>query len=77
MGAWNYIKPRMVTTCRDGQGVESDTVVRYIGRRAAASPATGLAKLHMAEQAAIIESALGEFQTVDQKEVRRSPLLGH
>ena len=31
----------MVTTCRDGQGVESDTVVRYIGRRAAASPATG------------------------------------
>ena len=31
----------MVTTCRDGKGIEKDTVVRYIGRRSAASPATG------------------------------------
>ena len=31
---------------------------RYIGRRAAASPATGLAKIHAAEQAALVTAAL-------------------
>jgi 2-oxoglutarate dehydrogenase E1 component len=32
---------------------------RYAGRDAAASPATGLAKRHAAEQAALIAGALG------------------
>jgi 2-oxoglutarate dehydrogenase E1 component len=32
---------------------------QYAGRDAAASPATGLAKRHAAEQAALIEAALG------------------
>jgi 2-oxoglutarate dehydrogenase E1 component len=32
---------------------------RYAGRAAAASPATGLAKRHAAEQAALIADALG------------------
>jgi 2-oxoglutarate dehydrogenase E1 component len=30
-----------------------------VGRRAAASPATGLAKVHAAEQAALVRAALG------------------
>jgi 2-oxoglutarate dehydrogenase E1 component len=30
----------------------------YVGRAAAASPATGLAKTHAAEQAALVRSAL-------------------
>ena len=35
-----------------------DPVVRYAGRKAAAAPATGLAKKHMAEQAALVDSSL-------------------
>jgi 2-oxoglutarate dehydrogenase E1 component len=31
----------------------------YAGRQASASPATGLAKRHVAEQAALIAAALG------------------
>jgi 2-oxoglutarate dehydrogenase E1 component len=31
---------------------------RYVGRKAAASPATGLAKTHNAEQAALVNEAL-------------------
>ena len=33
---------------------------RYAGRAASASPATGLAKRHTAEQAALIADALGQ-----------------
>ena len=36
---------------------------RYAGREASASPATGLAKRHAAEQAALIADALGHGQT--------------
>ena len=32
--------------------------LRYVGRHAAASPATGLAKTHAAEQAALVTAAL-------------------
>jgi 2-oxoglutarate dehydrogenase E1 component len=31
----------------------------YVGRPPAASPATGLAKVHAAEQAALVDQALG------------------
>merc|ERR1712107_517897 len=40
MGCWSYVRPRFVTIAREGQ--EKDLVMRYVGRRAAASPATGL-----------------------------------
>mgnify|MGYP004706426069 CR=1 FL=1 len=32
---------------------------RYVGRTAAASPATGLARIHAAEQAGLVQAALG------------------
>jgi len=77
MGAWHYVKPRFVTTCRDGKGIEKDTVLRYVGRRAAASPATGMPRLHQAEQAAIIDGALGDISSLTLQNDRLSPLLGH
>lgn len=72
-GAWSYVRSRMVTTAREG--VDKDTVIRYVGRRAAAAPATGLAKLHAAEQQAVLKAALLGHD--DESGPRASPLLGH
>jgi len=72
-GAWSYVKPRLVTTAREG--VQKDMVVRYCGRRAAASPATGFAKLHFAEHKAVVETALLGHD--DSLGPRASALLGH
>ncbi|HET9148519.1 MAG TPA: 2-oxoglutarate dehydrogenase E1 component [Acetobacteraceae bacterium] len=57
MGAWFFIDRRLeaVLTCLDGKARRP----RYVGRRAAASPATGLARTHAAEQAALVAEALG------------------
>jgi 2-oxoglutarate dehydrogenase E1 component len=38
---------------------------QYAGRDASASPATGLAKRHAAEQAALIAAALGHSSRAD------------
>lgn len=50
MGAADFVLPRL-----RGLGVEP----RYAGRPAAASPATGSHKRHVAEQAAVVGAALG------------------
>lgn len=74
MGAWSYVRPRIATTAREG--LNKDLVLRYIGRRAAAAPATGIAAMHAQEQSAIIEEALlGEGQ--GRVEPRPSAMLGH
>jgi 2-oxoglutarate dehydrogenase E2 component (dihydrolipoamide succinyltransferase) len=44
---------------RIGEGGHAGLRPRYAGRAASASPATGLAKRHVAEQAALIADALG------------------
>eukprot|EP00933_Yihiella_yeosuensis_P034709 TRINITY_DN28184_c0_g1_i1.p1 TRINITY_DN28184_c0_g1~~TRINITY_DN28184_c0_g1_i1.p1 ORF type:complete len:1048 (+),score=248.64 TRINITY_DN28184_c0_g1_i1:100-3243(+) len=75
MGAWTYVKPRFVTTAREG--MEKDMVMRYIGRRAAASPATGYPKLHNAEQEALISEAITGHDDGDWSVQRPSSLLGH
>ena len=41
---------------------------RYAGRKASASPATGLAKRHVAEQGALVADALGHSV---REEIRR------
>ena len=51
MGAWNFLRPRLQAL--------TGTSVKYIGRKAAASPATGFANIFRQEQAAIIEEAIG------------------
>ena len=51
MGGWQFIKPRIESIC----GKE----LSYIGRSAAASPATGFPSIYRIEQSAIVDEAMG------------------
>ena len=56
MGAWHFIDRRI-----EGVLEHLDVAARrpvYVGRAEAASSATGLAKVHAAEQAALVRAAL-------------------
>merc|ERR1711972_1134249 len=77
MGAWFYVRPRLVTTYREG--LDKDVVIRYVGRRAAASPATGYPKLHVAEQEAVVQEAISGVHdaSADRSIERPTSLLGH
>jgi len=56
MGSWSFIRDPLAETMEQmGRG---DLAVRYAGRPAAASPATGSLKRHIAEQAALVDDAL-------------------
>jgi 2-oxoglutarate dehydrogenase E1 component len=57
MGAWNFVDRRIERVLG-----RLDIKVRrpaYVGREEAASPATGLARTHMAQQARLVTTALG------------------
>jgi 2-oxoglutarate dehydrogenase E1 component len=56
-GAWSFVEP-LLEACLADAGFK-DIRPQYAGRDAGASPATGLAKRHLAEQAALIAAALG------------------
>jgi len=56
-GAWSFVEPLLETRIADAGRPEMRP--QYAGRDASASPATGLAKRHAAEQAALIAAALG------------------
>ncbi|MFN3475697.1 MAG: 2-oxoglutarate dehydrogenase E1 component, partial [Blastomonas sp.] len=56
-GAWFFVEP-LIEECLADADVGPKRA-RYAGRIAAASPATGLAKRHQAEQGALIADALG------------------
>jgi 2-oxoglutarate dehydrogenase E1 component len=56
-GYWNFVEA-YVEQCLADAGTQVRRP-RYAGRSASASPATGLAKRHAAEQAALIADALG------------------
>jgi 2-oxoglutarate dehydrogenase E1 component len=56
-GYWTFVEP-FVEECLAEAGVKPQRAA-YAGRAASASPATGLAKRHAAEQAALIAEALG------------------
>jgi len=75
MGPWSYVRPRFVTTAREG--LNHDMVMRYVGRRSAASPATGYAKVHVAEQEALVTQALVGHDDQDWQVQRPSKLLGY
>lgn len=51
MGAWTFVSPRIVEDLAEGQKL------RYVGRAASASPATGSARLHQIEQDKLIAQA--------------------
>ena len=53
MGAWSFLRARLEALLPGCPRVE------YAGRKAAASPATGSASRHAAEQAALLDAALG------------------
>jgi 2-oxoglutarate dehydrogenase E1 component len=57
MGAWNFVDRRIERVLHRLEMKSYRPV--YIGREAAASPATGLARTHMAQQARLVTTALG------------------
>jgi multifunctional 2-oxoglutarate metabolism enzyme len=57
MGAWSFIQPNM-NDLLDSMYGECARRVRYIGRHASASPATGSSRVHAAEQEKIIRLTL-------------------
>ena len=65
-GAWSFVEP-YIEECLADAGRDGMRA-RYAGRKAAASPATGLMKRHQAEQAALIADALGSSV---REEIRR------
>ena len=52
MGAWSFMEPRLRRLAPDA------VAPTYIGRDAAASPATGSYKVHLAEEAEFVGRAL-------------------
>jgi 2-oxoglutarate dehydrogenase E1 component len=62
-GAWFFVQP-LLETCLTEAGFVGMRP-QYAGRDASASPATGLAKRHAAEQAALIAAALGHSSRAD------------
>ena len=57
MGGWNFLDRRIeeALTAVGGKARRPS----YVGRAAAASPATGLAKVHAQQQEALVRQALG------------------
>ncbi len=56
MGAWTFVFPRLEYIL-ERLGKKAERPV-YVGRKAAASPATGMASVHRNEQAKLVEDAL-------------------
>ena len=57
MGGWNFVDRRIEAVLTE-INIKANRP-RYAGRTDAASPATGLARTHAAEQAALVADALG------------------
>ena len=57
MGAWQFVD-RLVEKVLIANGNKAQRP-DYVGREPAASPATGLARAHQAQQAALVAKALG------------------
>jgi 2-oxoglutarate dehydrogenase E1 component len=64
-GSWFFVEP-ILEHCLAEAGFPG-LRPRYAGRAASASPATGLAKRHAAEQAALIADALGHSSAIKAK----------
>jgi len=56
MGSWTFIDPLIEEALEDVKGDVNRPV--YAGRKASASPATGLATRHKQEQEALVDQAL-------------------
>jgi 2-oxoglutarate dehydrogenase E1 component len=69
-GSWFFVEP-LIEDCLAKAKV-GPARARYAGRKASASPATGLMKRHQAEQAALISHALGHSVRGELRRQRRS-----
>ena len=56
MGYWQFVEPRIEATLTAMD--HGSKRPRYVGRNDSASPATGLASRHAAEQAKLVDEAL-------------------
>ncbi|WP_188065078.1 2-oxoglutarate dehydrogenase E1 component [Sphingobium sp. KCTC 72723] len=65
-GAWFHVEPYVEEALANAG--KAPMRARYAGRKASASPATGLAKRHVAEQGALVADALGHSV---REEIRR------
>jgi 2-oxoglutarate dehydrogenase E1 component len=65
-GSWSFVDPYLEECLAEAN--VGPTRARYAGRKAAAATATGLAKRHQAEQAALVAEALGHNV---REEIRR------
>jgi multifunctional 2-oxoglutarate metabolism enzyme len=57
MGGWNFMRPRLEALLQDMQTDNQE--LRYVGRAASASPATGSYTIHQLEQQQFVKEALG------------------
>jgi 2-oxoglutarate dehydrogenase E1 component len=57
MGAWHFLRHRFDELLEDVHG-PCEKPIRYVGRPASASPATGSAKVHNREQEKLVGDAL-------------------
>jgi 2-oxoglutarate dehydrogenase E1 component len=69
-GSWFFVEP-LIEQCLIDAG-RGDIRPRYAGRAPSASPATGLAKRHAMEQAALIADALGHSSPAKPEAARRA-----
>jgi len=56
MGGWTFVLPRLINILEELE--REVTLPTYVGRKAAASPATGLFKTHVKEQEELVDQAL-------------------
>ena len=59
MGYWSFVKPHLDALVAEANGGDCNHKVQFAGRSAAASPATGSAAVHAAEQKKLVAEALG------------------
>ena len=57
MGAWTFVQPRFNALIQ-AQHDDCCVQLQYVGRVASASPATGSARIHAAQQDRIVTKAL-------------------
>jgi 2-oxoglutarate dehydrogenase E1 component len=65
MGAWMFVLPRLIMILQDQK--RDPVIPTFVGRKAAASPATGLLRTHEDEQRTLVMQALtGELVAIPQ-----------
>jgi 2-oxoglutarate decarboxylase len=68
MGPWYFVEEQMQSIVSPGgAGAPERRPLRYVGRPTAASPAAGAHKVHLEQQAALVEAAFAATPTVVRK----------